>query len=138
MASISPSRRAWQRFKRNRLGYWSLVLFCVLVVLSLCAELQAPDRARCHCLPWLDLVPASPVALRRAAAVIDRAVRRGDPVVVGCALGFSRSAAALACWLARSGRAADAESALRQLRRVHPQMVLNADWQASLRQAVRT
>ena len=107
-------------------------------VVSLCAELQAPDRARCHCLPWLDLVPASPVALRRAAAVIDRAVRRGDPVVVGCALGFSRSAAALACWLARSGRAADAESALRQLRRVHPQMVLNADWQASLRQAVRT
>jgi microcin C transport system permease protein len=44
MASMSPSRRAWQRFKRNRLGYWSLVLFCALVVLSLFAELLSNDR----------------------------------------------------------------------------------------------
>ena len=43
-ASLSPSRRAWQRFKRNRLGYWSLVIFCVLVVASLFAELLSNDR----------------------------------------------------------------------------------------------
>ncbi|WP_143434195.1 ABC transporter permease [Hydrogenophaga sp. H7] len=43
-ASLSPSRRAWQRFKRNRLGYWSLVLFCTLVLLSLFAELISNDR----------------------------------------------------------------------------------------------
>ncbi|MBK5205603.1 MAG: ABC transporter permease [Polaromonas sp.] len=42
--SLSPSRRAWQRFKRNRLGYWSLVLFCVLVVLSLFAEVLSNDK----------------------------------------------------------------------------------------------
>ena len=42
--SLSPSRRAWLRFKRNRLGYWSLVVFCVLVALSLCAELVSNDR----------------------------------------------------------------------------------------------
>lgn len=42
--SLSPSRRAWQRFKRNRMGYWSLVLLCVLVGLSLCAELISNDR----------------------------------------------------------------------------------------------
>ena len=42
--SASPSRRAWQRFKRNRLGYWSLVVFCVLVVASLFAELLSNDR----------------------------------------------------------------------------------------------
>ncbi|MGP1693003.1 MAG: ABC transporter permease [Giesbergeria sp.] len=42
--SLSPSRRAWLRFKRNRLGYWSLVIFCVLVALSLCAELVSNDR----------------------------------------------------------------------------------------------
>jgi microcin C transport system permease protein len=42
--SLSPSRRAWQRFKRNRLGYWSLVIFCVLVVASLFAELLSNDR----------------------------------------------------------------------------------------------
>lgn len=40
----SPSRRAWQRFRRNRLGFVSLVLFCVLVGLSLVAELVSNDR----------------------------------------------------------------------------------------------
>ena len=34
-ASLSPSRRAWLRFKRNRLGYWSLLVFCALVLVSL-------------------------------------------------------------------------------------------------------
>ncbi|MBS0465946.1 MAG: ABC transporter permease [Proteobacteria bacterium] len=42
--SLSPRRRAWLRFKRNRLGFWSLVLFCTLVVLSLGAELISNDR----------------------------------------------------------------------------------------------
>ena len=42
--SLSPSRRAWLRFKRNRLGYWSLIAFCALVLLSLCAELVSSDR----------------------------------------------------------------------------------------------
>ncbi|GAA6120856.1 ABC transporter permease [Acidovorax sp. FG27] len=40
----SPSHRAWQRFKRNRLGFWSLIVFCVLVALSLGAELVSNDR----------------------------------------------------------------------------------------------
>ncbi len=42
--SLSPSRRAWQRFKRNRLGFWSLVLFVTLVVLSLLAEVLSNDK----------------------------------------------------------------------------------------------
>uniref|UniRef100_UPI0035B3C787 ABC transporter permease n=1 Tax=Hylemonella sp. TaxID=2066020 RepID=UPI0035B3C787 len=42
--SLSPSQRAWQRFRRNRLGYWSLVLFCLLFVLSLGAELISNDK----------------------------------------------------------------------------------------------
>jgi microcin C transport system permease protein len=42
--SASPSRRAWLRFKRNRLGYWSLIIFCVLVVLSLFAEVLSNDK----------------------------------------------------------------------------------------------
>jgi len=36
--------RAWRRFKRNRLGYRSLLIFCVLVVGSLFAELLSNDR----------------------------------------------------------------------------------------------
>ena len=43
-SSASPRRRAWQRFKRNRLGLCSLVLFCTLVLLSLAAELLSNDR----------------------------------------------------------------------------------------------
>ncbi|MDI1239223.1 MAG: ABC transporter permease [Polaromonas sp.] len=42
--SRSPSGRAWQRFRRNKLGYRSLVIFCVLVVLSLFAEVLSNDR----------------------------------------------------------------------------------------------
>jgi len=42
--SLSPSRRAWLRFKRNRLGYWSLLIFCALVLMSLCAELVSNDK----------------------------------------------------------------------------------------------
>ena len=40
----SPSRRAWQRFRRNKLGYRSLLVFSVLVVLSLFAEVLSNDR----------------------------------------------------------------------------------------------
>jgi len=40
----SPGRRAWLRFRRNRLGYWSLVVFLVMVVASLFAELLSSDR----------------------------------------------------------------------------------------------
>jgi microcin C transport system permease protein len=42
--SLSPSRRAWLRFRRNRLGFWSLLLFCAMVVLSLMAEVLSNDR----------------------------------------------------------------------------------------------
>lgn len=42
--SLSPSRRAWLRFKRNRQGYWSLWMFCALVLVSLCAELVSNDK----------------------------------------------------------------------------------------------
>ena len=41
---VSPTARAWQRFRRNRLGYWSLVTFTTLVVLSLFAEVFSNDK----------------------------------------------------------------------------------------------
>jgi microcin C transport system permease protein len=41
---LSPNRRAWARFKRNRLGVWSLVLFVALLLLSTCAELISNDK----------------------------------------------------------------------------------------------
>ena len=44
LPSLSPARRAWQRFRRNRLGFVSLVVFCTMVLLSLGAELLSNDR----------------------------------------------------------------------------------------------
>jgi len=42
---ISPlNLRRWQNFKANRRGFWSLWIFLVLFILSLCAELIANDR----------------------------------------------------------------------------------------------
>ncbi len=43
-ASSGPTRRAWLRFKQNRLGFWSLVVLSTLVALSLVAELVSNDR----------------------------------------------------------------------------------------------
>lgn len=42
--SRSPRRRIWLRFKQNRRGYWSLLIFAVLFVISLFAELVANDK----------------------------------------------------------------------------------------------
>jgi microcin C transport system permease protein len=42
--SLSPRKRAWLRFKRNRLGYWSLCTFGALMVLCMFAELLSNDK----------------------------------------------------------------------------------------------
>jgi microcin C transport system permease protein len=42
--SLSPGRRIWLRFKQDRRGYWSLVIFLVLFALSLVAELISNDK----------------------------------------------------------------------------------------------
>jgi microcin C transport system permease protein len=42
--SLSPNRRAWARFKRNRLGYVSLLLFVAMLVVGTFAELFSNER----------------------------------------------------------------------------------------------
>jgi microcin C transport system permease protein len=42
-ASLSPARRLWQRFKRQRLGYYSLLALLVLYVTSLLGEVISND-----------------------------------------------------------------------------------------------
>ncbi|HLL19557.1 MAG TPA: ABC transporter permease [Rubrivivax sp.] len=44
VAPLSPNQRAWARFKRNRLGTWSLWIFLTLLVLATLAELISNDR----------------------------------------------------------------------------------------------
>ena len=43
-SSVSPNQRAWLRFKRNRIGYWSLWVFAVLLAFSTAAELFSNDK----------------------------------------------------------------------------------------------
>ncbi|MGV3740865.1 MAG: ABC transporter permease [Burkholderiaceae bacterium] len=42
--SLSPWQRVWLRFKQNRRGYWSLIIFTVLFAVSLMAELISNDK----------------------------------------------------------------------------------------------
>ena len=43
--ALSPlNRRRWRNFKKNRRAFWSLWIFLVLFVLSLCAEFLAYDK----------------------------------------------------------------------------------------------
>lgn len=94
-------------------------------ILDLTAELPGPLGAwRYDGLPWLDLVPPDAVQLAEAARRIE-ALRQHGPVLVCCALGYSRSACAVAAWLLRSGRAVDIEAALSLLREKRPQVVLS-------------
>ncbi|MGE5117563.1 MAG: ABC transporter permease [Betaproteobacteria bacterium] len=41
---LSPNQRAWARFRRNRVGTWSLWIFLALLVVSAFAELLSNDR----------------------------------------------------------------------------------------------
>src|SRR5574340_463708 len=43
-APMSPNRRAWARFRRNRLGHLSLWVFALLLVLTSAAELVSNDK----------------------------------------------------------------------------------------------
>ncbi len=88
---------------------------------------QAQDRV----VPMLDLVAPSPAQLREAAQAIAQAQAIG-PVLVCCALGYSRSAASVATWLVRSGRAQDVDAAIAQLRAVRPSIVLGHAHRAAI------
>lgn len=94
-------------------------------VLDLCAELSlhAPGRAY-HTLPVLDLVAPTAEQCLEAARTIER-LRQHGPLLVCCALGYSRSATAVAAWLLYSGRAANVEAALMQIQRSRPRIVLH-------------
>jgi protein-tyrosine phosphatase len=93
-------------------------------VVDLTAELSCETGVpRYAVLPQLDLTVASTERLARAVEAIEKARAQG-PTLVCCALGFSRSALAVAAWLVASGRARDAAEALEAVRRARPHVVL--------------
>ena len=107
-------------------------------VVDLSAELPVPRAGiPVVAVPVLDLTtPPAPI-LSAAASAIERARASGAPVLVCCALGYSRSAAAVATWLVATGRAADAATAAALIRRVRPSIVLTPAALASVDAAGR-
>jgi protein-tyrosine phosphatase/membrane-associated phospholipid phosphatase len=105
-----------------------------LGVLDLCAELPCTVRVeRYASLPLLDLVTPSVEQCRRGAELVDQ-LRAGGPLLVCCALGYSRSATVLAAWLLLSGRTSNVESTVQLIRQARPRIVLKADQLAVLAQ----
>jgi protein-tyrosine phosphatase/membrane-associated phospholipid phosphatase len=93
-------------------------------VVDMTAELPLPASGRRYAqFPVLDLVAPDAATLALAAAQIERA-RADGPVLVCCALGYSRSAAAVCAWLLASGRAASVDEAIAGVRRARPDIVL--------------
>ncbi|HLK70047.1 MAG TPA: phosphatase PAP2/dual specificity phosphatase family protein [Bryobacteraceae bacterium] len=101
-------------------------------IVDLTAELSIrPSGIRYRALPMLDRLVPEMAQLNAAVAAIDD-LREARPTLVCCALGYSRSAAAVAAWLLASGKAATVDDAIVQIRRGRPRIVLRAADRARL------
>ncbi len=106
-----------------------------VVLVDLTAELCAPRGNWRHIgLPWLDLLPPDEEQLRQAAQIIENERRRGgsQPILVCCALGYSRSACAVAAWLLATGRTPSVAAALIRLAGCRPRIRLGGRHRAAL------
>jgi protein-tyrosine phosphatase len=97
-------------------------------VVDLSAELSCGAHAdrRYRGFPVLDLTVPDAAVLRAAAAAIEEARPLG-PVLVCCALGYSRSAAAIVAWLLMTHRAATVDEAMRMVQKARPAIVLKRE-----------
>lgn len=94
-------------------------------VVDLTAELScAPGDRFYRPFGVLDLTVPGDAVLRDVATAIEEARQHG-PVLVCCALGFSRSAAAVAAWLMATRRAKSVEEAMAMIRKARPAIVLS-------------
>lgn len=96
-------------------------------IVDLCAELPiTPTTAGYRALPVLDLTAANAdTCLQAARAIESLRTAHSGKVLVCCALGYSRSATAVAAWLLYSKRCSSADEALALLRQARPQVVLH-------------
>lgn len=108
----------------------SLAQFAALI--DLCAELPINTQAKPYrSFPVLDLTAPSAQTCQAAAHAIEE-LRQHGSVLVYCALGYSRSATAIAAWLLTTERCATVDEALTWVRRAHPNVVFTASHQAAL------
>src|SRR5262249_47227459 len=107
-------------------------------VVDLCAELpRRCGEPQWRAFPMLDLVRPDPKILMEAAAAIEDARLRGT-VLVCCALGYSRSAAAVATWLVRYGTSASVVEAIEHVRRRRRRIVLDEAATVAIAEAAKS
>jgi protein-tyrosine phosphatase len=97
-------------------------------IVDLSAELSCgTDEERTYRgFPVLDLTVPDAAVLRAAAEAIEEG-RATGPVLVCCALGYSRSAAAIVAWLLMTRRAATVDEAMSMVRKARPAIVLKRE-----------
>ncbi len=93
-------------------------------VIDLTAEFSAPGVTMpWHAVPSLDLVAPSETTLAAATKLIEQFKGQG-PVLVSCALGYSRSAMAIVTWLVSTQRSKDIDGAIEHVKKARPAIVL--------------
>jgi protein-tyrosine phosphatase len=105
--------------------------FASIVDLSPELTLDPGTRQIAVC-PVLDLTTPPTDVLSVAVSAIERMRARG-PLLVCCALGYSRSACAAAAWLLATRRVASVDDALRRLKEARANVVLGPSHAAALR-----
>lgn len=101
-------------------------------IVDLCAELPIYPQGRAYqCIAVLDLTAPTPAECLQAAQAIER-LRIEGPLLVCCALGYSRSATAVAAWLLHSGRAATVDKALAMIGTARTEVVLHPAHRSAL------
>ena len=95
----------------------------------------APRHRSSQAVGWLDLTVPSAAQVLAAVQSVQHAAVQG-PVLVCCALGFSRSAAVVVAWACVHGGCATLEQALQLVRKARPEVVLKPELIAVIRQAV--
>ena len=87
-------------------------------------------------IPMLDLIVPSEERLTAAVTAIEN-MEEQRPTLVCCALGYSRSASAVAAWLAGSGRAASVDGAIELIRARGSRIVLGPAHRRRIEEWVR-
>ena len=96
-------------------------------VVDVCAEYPLAVMPSYYAtVPMLDMVPADVAALRAAADALHQMLQQqNQPVLVCCALGYSRSVAVVLVYLLRQRHAHDLQAALKLLQQARPDMVVS-------------
>ena len=87
-------------------------------------------------LPVLDLTPPEPETIAKAVRWLDYTQQRGS-VLVYCALGLSRSASVVVCWLVWRGHASNIEQAINYVHQLETNVLLSAEHEANIINALR-